>query len=158
MSKETPAGDMPGTGKLAYLGTCLRDMLVSDPRVGQQDLRLAIDEQQLLLSGSVATEGHHDAVMEVVHEAVPGIIVRDDLQVVDMGTTGWADGHMSAADLEAEGRTAARAPLDRERAPATRSQQVVLACSAGLLALIAWRSWGRGSAARKSGCAQARRG
>jgi hypothetical protein len=53
-----------------YVAADLRERLVSDPRIGEQDIQVAVVAGRLVISGSVATEARRDAISEVAVEVV----------------------------------------------------------------------------------------
>jgi Flp pilus assembly secretin CpaC len=53
-----------------YAAADLRERLVSDERVGEQDVHVAVVAGRIVITGSVATEARRDAISEVATEVV----------------------------------------------------------------------------------------
>ncbi len=53
-----------------YVAADLRERLVSDPRIGEQDIQVAVVAGRIVISGSVATEARREAISEVAVEVV----------------------------------------------------------------------------------------
>ena len=65
-----------------YLAGHLHEALLTDARVGEQDLEIHVDDHTVHVTGTVATPARRDAVVTVIEEQAPGWSVRNDVQVV----------------------------------------------------------------------------
>ena len=65
-----------------YLAGHLHESLLTDARVGEQDLEVHVDDRTVHVSGSVATAARREAVEAVIAEQAPGWRIRNDVQVV----------------------------------------------------------------------------
>lgn len=75
---------MTSHADLWYLAERLRDALVRDPGIGEQDVHVEVSGSELRLSGTVTTETRHEAILAAVGRLVPGAPVRDEVRVVTM--------------------------------------------------------------------------
>ena len=66
-----------------YLVEHLRDALAHDPRVGELDVAIEIDDETIVLSGTVATADRQEAAADVVRDLLPNHHVRDETEVAD---------------------------------------------------------------------------
>ncbi|HVH64902.1 MAG TPA: BON domain-containing protein [Candidatus Acidoferrum sp.] len=65
-----------------YLPERIREKLIHDPRVAEQDLKVDIREHRLMLAGHVATEQIRDRITEVAHEMLPDYEIVNETTVV----------------------------------------------------------------------------
>jgi hypothetical protein len=65
-----------------YLAGHLHEALLTDARVGEQDLDVHIADDTVHVSGTVATPARREAVAMVIAERAPGWRIRNDVQVV----------------------------------------------------------------------------
>jgi hypothetical protein len=68
-----------------YLVGHLEDALARDPRVSEQGLRVEVSPgtSQVVVTGMVSAAGAKSAVVEVIHELMPGIDVMDETTVAE---------------------------------------------------------------------------
>ena len=66
-----------------YLVEHVRDALAHDPRVGELDVAVEIDDETVVLSGTVATAERQEAAADVVRGLLPNHHVRDETEVAD---------------------------------------------------------------------------
>ncbi|WP_339325614.1 BON domain-containing protein [Frankia torreyi] len=91
-----PAGQVDLGGKLdlaeadEYLAGELHERLAEDPRVAELGLEVAVADGCILVEGEVATDDRRRAVADVLAEAVPGRLVRNEVTVIGRATA--ADG------------------------------------------------------------------
>lgn len=73
-----------------YLVGHIEDALTRDPRVSEQELRVHLEGEpaRIVVTGTVASAGCRDAVLDVVTELVPGMDVRVDTTVRDYPESG----------------------------------------------------------------------
>jgi hypothetical protein len=64
-----------------YLIGRIRQALAEDPRVNKQDVRVIIRENRVHIIGDTATEERREAIGLVVRETVPGLEVRNEINV-----------------------------------------------------------------------------
>jgi hypothetical protein len=67
-----------------YLPEHLHEALLSDDRVGEQDLQVTADEHCIHVSGTVATHARRDAIVAVVAELAPDWDICNDVEVVEV--------------------------------------------------------------------------
>jgi osmotically-inducible protein OsmY len=65
-----------------YFPEEIREQLIHDPRVAEQDLRIEIREQRVLLGGNVATRQIRERITEVARELLPAYEVVNEITVV----------------------------------------------------------------------------
>ena len=65
-----------------YLPEHIREQLIHDPRVAEQDLKVEVTEQRVMLGGQVATSQIRERITEVAHELLPGYEVVNEVTVV----------------------------------------------------------------------------
>jgi osmotically-inducible protein OsmY len=65
-----------------YLPEHIRDKLIHDPRVAEQDLRVDVKEHRVLLGGNVATPQLRQTITEVAGELLPGYEIVNETTVV----------------------------------------------------------------------------
>ncbi|MFD7658115.1 BON domain-containing protein [Actinosynnema sp. NPDC059797] len=68
-----------------YLSARLRRALAEDPRTTEQGVRVTVRGDNVLLSGSVASDERRDALKAVIHDVAPELTVLDDVKVVPVG-------------------------------------------------------------------------
>jgi hypothetical protein len=66
-----------------YLVEHVRDALAHDPRVGELDVAVAIEDETVVLSGTVASPQRQEAAADVVRALLPDHHVRDETEVAD---------------------------------------------------------------------------
>jgi len=71
----TDAGDL-------YLAVHVREMLVADDRIGEQDLQTEMVAGTVVITGEVATEERRQAVSQVAAETLAGTPHRNLVTVV----------------------------------------------------------------------------
>jgi hypothetical protein len=67
---------------LGYLGAHLEETLATDPRVSEQGLHVEADAGVLVVRGTVSTPERLAAIDAVARESVPGVAVRNAVEVV----------------------------------------------------------------------------
>jgi len=67
-----------------YLSEHLRDRLIHDARVNEQDLVVRVSEQTVILAGNVSTEHLRDTITQVAKELLPEYEVVNQARVVSM--------------------------------------------------------------------------
>lgn len=65
-----------------YLPERIREKLIHDPRVAEQDLKVDIREHRLMLAGHVSTSQIRDRLTEVAHEMLPDYEIVNETTVV----------------------------------------------------------------------------
>jgi osmotically-inducible protein OsmY len=65
-----------------YLTEDLRDRLIHDPRVYEQDLTIRLDQRRLTVGGNVTTAERQQAITEVARELLPGYEITNETTVV----------------------------------------------------------------------------
>ncbi|MDQ6884109.1 MAG: BON domain-containing protein [Candidatus Dormibacteraeota bacterium] len=65
-----------------YLSEHIRDQLIHDPRVNEQDLAVRVGERTVTLAGNVSSEHLRDAITEVAKELLPGYELVNETRVV----------------------------------------------------------------------------
>jgi hypothetical protein len=65
-----------------YLGEHLRDELIHDPRVSEQDIRVRVEGNRVTVGGCVSTAERQAAVGAVAHELMPGKEIANETIVV----------------------------------------------------------------------------
>jgi len=65
-----------------YLPEHIRERLIHDPRVAEQDLRVEVREHTVMLGGNVATPQIRERITEVAREIVPGYEIVNETNVV----------------------------------------------------------------------------
>jgi osmotically-inducible protein OsmY len=65
-----------------YLPEHIREQLIHDPRVAEQDLRVEVQEKKLMLGGNVSSPQIRERITEVVKEIVPGYEIVNETNVV----------------------------------------------------------------------------
>jgi osmotically-inducible protein OsmY len=68
-----------------YLGEHLREKLIHDPRVAEQDLKVEVKEHRIMLGGNVATPQLRDTITDVARELLPGYEIINETTVVPAG-------------------------------------------------------------------------
>ena len=65
-----------------YLPEQIREKLIHDPRVAEQDLRVDVKEHRVLLGGNVATPQLRQTITAVARELLPGYEIVNETAVV----------------------------------------------------------------------------
>ncbi|HYY46474.1 MAG TPA: BON domain-containing protein [Candidatus Angelobacter sp.] len=65
-----------------YLPERIREKLIHDPRVAEQDLKVDVREHRVMLVGHVATPQIRDRITEVAHEMLPDYEIVNETTVV----------------------------------------------------------------------------
>ena len=65
-----------------YLPEHIREQLIHDPRVAEQDLKIDVKEQRVMVGGNVATREIREQITAVAHELLPGYEVVNEVVVV----------------------------------------------------------------------------
>ncbi len=68
---------------LSYVAERLCDALVHDPLIGEHGVKVCVDGQLLLLTGTVATDEHRRAVVDAANRILPDAELRDELSVAE---------------------------------------------------------------------------
>ena len=68
-----------------YVPEHIRDRLIHDPRVAEQDIRVEVQERRVLLGGNVATPQIRDTITEVARELLPDYQIVNETTVVPCG-------------------------------------------------------------------------
>jgi osmotically-inducible protein OsmY len=65
-----------------YLPEHIREKLIHDPRVAEQDLKVDVKEHRVLVGGNVSTLQLRDAITQVARELLPGYEIVNETTVV----------------------------------------------------------------------------
>ena len=65
-----------------YLPEHIRETLIHDPRVAEQDQRVEVKEHRVMLGGNVATPQLRQTITEVASELLPGYEIVNETTVV----------------------------------------------------------------------------
>lgn len=65
-----------------YLPEHIRERLIHDPRVAEQDLRVEVRENKVMLGGNVSSPEMRERITEVTQEIVPGYEIVNETNVV----------------------------------------------------------------------------
>lgn len=65
-----------------YLPEHIRERLIHDPRVAEQDLKVEVKENKVMLGGNVSSPQIRDRITEVLHEIAPGYVIVNETNVV----------------------------------------------------------------------------
>jgi osmotically-inducible protein OsmY len=65
-----------------YLPEHIRERLIHDPRVSEQDLRVEVSEHRVLVGGNVSTPELRQTITEVASELLPGYEIVNETTVV----------------------------------------------------------------------------
>ncbi|HEV2778913.1 MAG TPA: BON domain-containing protein [Actinophytocola sp.] len=68
-----------------YVAARLRRMLAEDPRTAEQGVRVTVRGQQVMVSGDVASPERREQLEVVLREAVPDMVVHNDVRIVRAG-------------------------------------------------------------------------
>lgn len=68
-----------------YLPEHIRETLIHDPRVAEQDLRVQVREHRVMLGGNVASPQVKQQITDVAHELLPGYEIVNETTVVPAG-------------------------------------------------------------------------
>lgn len=67
-----------------YLPARIKDALARDPRTGEQDVKILVEDKRILLRGEVATQDHKDQTEKVVREIAPNFNVDNQIKLRDL--------------------------------------------------------------------------
>ena len=65
-----------------YLPEAIREKLIHDPRVAEQDLRVEIHEHRVMLGGNVASPQLKQQITEVARELLPHYEIVNETTIV----------------------------------------------------------------------------
>ena len=65
-----------------YLPEHIREQLIHDPRVAEQDLKIDVKEQRVMVGGNVATREIREQITAVAHELLPEYEIVNEVVVV----------------------------------------------------------------------------
>lgn len=65
-----------------YLPERIREQLIHDPRVAEQDLKVEVHESRVVLGGNVATPEIREVITQVAHELAPDYEIVNETTVV----------------------------------------------------------------------------
>jgi osmotically-inducible protein OsmY len=65
-----------------YLSEHIRDTLIHDSRVNEQDLVVEVKERRITLGGNVSTMHLHETITRVAEELLPDYEIINETQVV----------------------------------------------------------------------------
>jgi osmotically-inducible protein OsmY len=65
-----------------YLPENIREKLIHDPRIAEQDLKVEVKEHRVLLGGNVASSQLRHTITEVAQELLPGYEIVNETTVV----------------------------------------------------------------------------
>ena len=74
-----------------YLVGKIQAALANHPRTNKLDVKIMIAGGRIHLTGQTSTEERRRAIAEVVAEAVPDMDVRNELTVIEIGSTCQAE-------------------------------------------------------------------
>ncbi|WP_041938750.1 BON domain-containing protein [Frankia sp. AvcI1] len=80
------AGELDLTEADEYLAGELHERLAEDPRVAELGLEVVVVDGRILVEGEVATDARRRAVAEVLAEAAPGRLVRNEVTITGRAT------------------------------------------------------------------------
>lgn len=91
--KEHHGSGMPASGSGSaqkrpadqYVAARVRNAIAQDPRAGDQDIKVWVEGNRILLRGDVVSEEHRGACEEVVREAAPNYQIENQLKVSVLG-------------------------------------------------------------------------
>jgi BON domain-containing protein len=69
-------------GRDEYLAEHVRDRLIHDPRVNEQDVLVRITERRVFLGGNVATNDLREAISAVARELLPDYEIVNETTLV----------------------------------------------------------------------------
>jgi hypothetical protein len=75
-------------GGIGYVRAHLAEALATDPRVTEGGLRVAVEGDELVVTGSVSTEARRQGVAAVATEVAAPFRVRNETQVVALTEPG----------------------------------------------------------------------
>jgi osmotically-inducible protein OsmY len=67
-----------------YLPEAIREKLIHDPRVAEQDLRVEVQEHRVMLGGNVASPRVKDQITQVARELMPDYEIVNETTVVSV--------------------------------------------------------------------------
>jgi osmotically-inducible protein OsmY len=70
------------TKRSDYLPEHIREQLIHDPRVAEQDLKVDVKEQRVMVGGNVASREIREQITAVAHELLPGYEIVNEVVVV----------------------------------------------------------------------------
>lgn len=65
-----------------YLPEHIRERLIHDPRVAEQDVKVDVQENKVMVGGNVSSPQIRDRITEVLHEVAPGYEIVNETSVV----------------------------------------------------------------------------
>jgi osmotically-inducible protein OsmY len=65
-----------------YLPEHIREQLIHDPRIAEQDLRVDVSEHRVLVGGNVSTPQLRQTITDVASELLPGYEIVNETTVV----------------------------------------------------------------------------
>jgi len=65
-----------------YVHENIRERLIHDPRVAEQDLTVDVQQERVVLGGNVATPQIRERITAVAHELLPGYQIVNETRVV----------------------------------------------------------------------------
>ena len=65
-----------------YVHENIRERLIHDPRVAEQDLTVQVQRERVMLGGNVATAQIRERITDVAHELLPGYEIVNEIRVV----------------------------------------------------------------------------
>ena len=65
-----------------YVHENIRERLIHDPRVAEQDLTVEVQQDRVVLAGNVATPQIRERISEVAHELLPDHQIVNQTKVV----------------------------------------------------------------------------
>ncbi|GGS93672.1 hypothetical protein GCM10010156_59950 [Planobispora rosea] len=69
-----------------YVAARVQGALAEDERTNELGIRVDVRGEQLFLRGQVSCEERRGLIADVASEAAPGLVVRNELTVVDVRT------------------------------------------------------------------------
>lgn len=70
------------SGRADYLPESIREKLIHDPRVAEQDLRVEVRQSRVVLGGNVATSEIQATITSVARELLPDYEILNETTVV----------------------------------------------------------------------------
>ena len=65
-----------------YVHENIRERLIHDPRVAEQDLTVEVQRERVMLGGNVATPQIREQITDVAHELLPGYEIVNEIRIV----------------------------------------------------------------------------
>lgn len=72
----------------AYTAAHVQEALAQDGRVGELGIGVDVSDNMVTLQGIVPTQERRDAIEQVVEELLPGYVVRNRINVEEVGEAG----------------------------------------------------------------------